>query len=48
MDTHVLSVTGSKSRIVESARVGSVQIVEKYWVDNLFDRNTTNIFGRQK
>lgn len=48
IDAHILTITGPQSRIIEASDVRSIQVIEKDWIDNLFDRNTPDFFGGEE
>jgi len=44
-NAHVRAVVGTKCRVVETSSVRSVEIIEQDRIDNLFDRDSANIFS---
>lgn len=48
IDVHILTITGPQSRIIQASNVRSIQVIEKDWIDNLFDRNTPDFFGGEE
>jgi hypothetical protein len=44
---HVLLVHGAQSRVVQAPKVRPIQVIQKDGVRDLFDRDSSNIFGSQ-